>query len=80
MAKDVSIVIDDHNTGPCTARYNIRIKLASASNWTALQPQYDSPIVISNLADDVEYDYEISRSCCDGNISTAATGSFTTTV
>lgn len=79
MARDVSIVITDHNTGPCTQAYGIRIQTAADMEWMNLPDQYDSPVVISNLLDDIDYNYEIRRKCCDGNISVAATGTFTTT-
>ncbi len=48
-------------------------------SWINLPDQFDSPIVLNNLLDDISYDYEITRKCCDGNISTAASGTFTST-
>lgn len=93
MAREITIPITDHNTpGVCTSYYGIRIKLASVDNWTDLPDQYGtltgSPagwaVVIAGLADDLEYDYEITRFCCPlnglpGTFSAVASGSFTTT-
>lgn len=88
MAREVTIPITDHNDGDtCTSYYGIKIKLASVDNWTTLPNQYGtltgSPavwaIIIPNLEDDLTYDYEITRFCCEGTFSQAATGTFLTT-
>lgn len=88
MARQVTIPITDHNTGDvCTGFYGIRIKLSSDANWTVLPNQYGtqtgSPliwaVILDNLVDDVDYDYEITRHCCEGTNSLAASGTFNTT-
>lgn len=88
MAKKAIIPIDDHNDGDvCTLYYSIRIKLSADSNWTDLENQFaeqvGSPaywaITLRNLNDDVSYDYEITRHCCAGTTSIAATGTTITT-
>ena len=89
MARKVLIQVADHNTeGVCSLYYTVRFKVASTTQWTTLtsqQPElYGSPavyvLVINNLADDTEYDYEVTRHCCEGNNSNAATGTFDTTI
>lgn len=78
MAKNVSIVIDDHNDGTtCTAQYNIRIRSTGTAAWTTLPAQFDSPLLITNLPDGSEWDYEITRTCCGGLTSAPASGTFT---
>ena len=93
MAKRAFIPITDHNTGDiCTAYYDVRFKPATVDYWTELtllQPTEEgSPlqwgIVLEDLADDILYDYEITRHCCPeiagpGQNSVAASGTFTST-
>lgn len=88
MAKSAAIPITDHNDGDtCSLSYTVRYKLSSLSNWTELTQQQPvatgSPLVyyltIQPLEDDVSYDYEILRNCCDGLVSVAAAGTFTST-
>lgn len=79
MAKTASIPITDHNDGiTCTVRYGIRYRLTGAPTWISAEDQFDTPVTIPNLDASTDYDYEITRYCCDGLVSTAATGSFTT--
>lgn len=89
MASRAFIPITDHNMdGVCSDFYSVRFKLGSVSYWaqlTNVQPVLEgSPaawgIVLSNLEDDLVYDYEITRHCCDGVNSVAASGNFETTV
>jgi len=81
MARNVSIPITDHNDGDsCTTQYNLRLRLTSTDAWQALAPQYDSPIVLDNLNDDVEYQLGVTRVCCDANPSAETFITFTTTV
>lgn len=89
MARRAFIPITDHNDGnSCTNYYDVRYKISSFESWTTLTQQQaegqGSPvvygIVLDNLDDDVAYDYEITRHCCEGNNSIAATGSFNTTL
>lgn len=89
MARRVFIPITDHNMdGVCSDFYDIRFKPASVSYWTQqtnVQPVFEgSPgawgIVLNNLTDDISYNYEITRHCCDGVNSVAASGTFETTL
>lgn len=88
MSKTVYIPITDHNTGSiCSLSYTVRFKLSSVPYWTTLSEQqpleYGSlaqwVIELTPLKDDLSYDYEIYRNCCDGLISIAASGTFTST-
>ncbi len=88
MAKQATIPItDDGSDGVCTSYYSLRLKLHSASAWTVLPNQYGtavgSPavncIVLNNLANDAEYDAEITRHCCTGSVSSPAVVTFTAT-
>lgn len=88
MAKKLIIPIDDHNDGiTCTLYYTVRFKLTAVTDWTDLGIQYiqgaASPLAyyleINNLEDDVSYDYEIVRHCCEGTFSVAAAGTIVTT-
>ncbi len=89
MPRRAFIPIDDHNTpGVCSEFYDIRFKLGSVSYWTQqtnVQPVFEgSPgqygIVLNNLNDDVVYDYEITRHCCNSVNSVAASGTFSTDI
>jgi hypothetical protein len=83
MARQASIPITDHVTSPqttCTQYYITRYRVVGAPAYTTLVPNaFDTPIVIPNLLDNTQYDYEITRVCCDGLESMAATGVFDTT-
>lgn len=88
MARKVYIPITDHNDGStCTAKYSVRYRLTSGGGWTVLADQYGtlygSPaawvVEIDNLADDVEYEVGITRTCCAGTVSDEALITFTTT-
>lgn len=83
--RTANIIITDHNDGvTCTSFYGIRIKQTADSAWTVLPNQYGtlggSPaayyVTIEPMVDDTSYDYEITRHCCNGSISVAATGYF----
>lgn len=89
MATKVIIPVTDHNDGEtCSLYYTVRFKPASLDSWFTMeqvQPELTgSPayygIVLQNLDDNVIYNYEITRSCCEGTISAAATGTFNTTL
>lgn len=88
MAKIIYIPVTDHNDGDvCSLHYTVRFKLSSVLNWTELtnqQPEeYGSPLQwvlpLQPLEDDLLYDYEVIRYCCDGLVSVAASGTFTST-
>lgn len=83
MAKRISIEIDDHNAdGICTFYYVVKYKKSGDVGYTQLNPNPISPpIVISGLAEGMEYDVVINRVCCenDGNGNgTSSAGSSTT--
>lgn len=89
MASRAFIPIDDHNTpGVCSEYYDIRFKPGSVENWTQqtnVQPVFEgSPgqygIVLTNLTEDIIYDYEITRHCCNQVNSVAASGTFDSTI
>jgi hypothetical protein len=88
MARRIIQPITDHNDGTtCTLYYGVRFKLSSDSAWTDLGNVYaeetGSPpywaIIIDNLEDDVNYDIEITRYCCEGTVSAVATDTILTT-
>ena len=78
--KTVSIPITDHGTsGVCTAYYVTRYKASFDSSWTVVYPNPTvPPITITGLAPSTVFNYEITRYCCDGSSSNAASGTFTT--
>lgn len=89
MARKVFIDVTDHNAdGVCSLYYTVRFKLTSESVWTTLN--YQQPVlsgsppvyylVIDNLSDDEEYNYEIIRHCCQGVNSATKSGTFETTL
>lgn len=88
MARKITIPVDDHNDGnTCSLYYTVRFKPSADADWTYLLQQQPietgSPVfyglIIENLEDDISYDYEITRHCCSGTTSIAATGTVTTT-
>lgn len=88
MSKQAIIPITDHNDGDvCSIDYTVKYKLGTSDVWTTLVNQvpvlYGSPAIyvfmLQPLDDDLVYDYEITRNCCDGLTSVAASGSFTST-
>lgn len=79
MAKNVSIPITNEGDGAfCTALYFLRIRKTSGGGWTTLPNQYSTPIILSNLDDETEYELGATRKCCDGPVSDEATITFST--
>lgn len=79
MAQKVSIPITDHNDGTtCTGQYNIRYRPTGVPQWTDIPPQYDSPVVLNNLLNGTDYEFQITRTCCGGVVSPVVNGSFST--
>lgn len=88
MASKLTIPVDDHNDGlTCSLYYTVKYKLSAVSDWTYLLQQQpvmvESPLSyyleIRNLEDDVNYDIEVIRHCCEGTTSVAATDTVLTT-
>lgn len=79
MSRSVEIPITNDGVG-CVAYYEVAYRVTGAANYTVMEPQVDSPIVINNLADDTEYDYKITRVCCDNTRSGTVIGTFDTTL
>lgn len=80
MAKRITIPDLNFNDGStCTSYYAIRIKRIDAINWSVLLNQFSSPIIIDNLEEDVEYNIEITRYCCEGTNSAPVTINILTT-
>ena len=78
MPYRATIPITDHgDVGVCTMQYNVRHRPSGTTPWITSLPQYDTPVLIDGLIFDASYDYEITRQCCDGAVSTAASGTFT---
>jgi|GEM_PF-3382193 len=74
-----SIPITDDGS-VCNQGYVVRYKLGTDPSFTTLFPNpTESPIVINGLIDDEEYDLEVQRICCDGQLSTVTSTSFTAT-
>ena len=53
----------------CVAYYAVSYKLQSEAGYIELPNQFTSPIVVSNLTDDTNYDIRIIKHCCDGSVS-----------
>lgn len=76
MAQLISIPITDHDD-ECTTRYTVEYKEDGAIDWISAPDQFESPVTISALADATDYNYRITRYCCNGLVSAPATGNFT---
>lgn len=79
MARKVTITVTNHDTG-CAAYYIMQYKLPGDIGWITMPNQLTDTIEISGLLDDTVYDYQITRICCDGQISNPDTGTFDTTL
>lgn len=87
MPKNVTIPITDDVTSPateCISYYDVRYWV-TGNPQTILAPLSPLPlvsgtpsIVLSNLQDGLTYNYSITRYCCNGTPSSAATGTFNT--
>lgn len=82
MSRQVTLPIDNHDApGMCTQYYVVEYKPQSDPNYAVLSPNpMDSPIVIDNLLDDIIYDIRVTRFCCNGQSSIAASTTVDTTV
>lgn len=79
MAARYTIEDSTFNDGStCTAYYSLRIRKTTAFEWTVLPNQYESPIVVNNLDEGIEYQIGITRHCCDGSVALEVTDTFTT--
>lgn len=66
--RTLNIVITDHNApGVCTQGYLVQKKATGDPGFTLVNTQYDSPIVITGLAENTQYEISIQRICCDGS-------------
>ena len=80
MARKISIPITDHDAeGICATSYSVEYKRTGDINW-ASKIYSDPPLVVSNLEDDIEYMFRITRNCCDGVLSTALELTVNTTI
>lgn len=71
MARKVTIPITDHDTeGICTVNYTVAYKRSGDISW-ASATYHIPPIEVTNLDDDTEYSFRITRHCCDGLTSAA---------
>jgi hypothetical protein len=71
MAKRVTIPIEnDIPNSPCTYYYTVEWRFTGQPTYQLYPEQfYVSPIVLENLQDGAEYDFKITRTCCDNIIS-----------
>lgn len=66
MARKVTIPITDHNdVDVCTTSYVVEYRITGETYWNK-QTFSEPPLVFSNLDDDFEYQFAITRYCCDG--------------
>lgn len=80
MARKVTIPITDHNDeGLCTNSYLVSYRITGETYWTT-QTFSEPPVVVSNLDDDIEYQFKITRYCCDGVASTPLELTVNTTI
>lgn len=78
--RKATIPIDDFNDH-CSEGFIVEYKLAGEVDYTRLFPDpLITPVVITNLADDMTYDVRIKRKCCDGQQSNWTTVSVDTTL
>lgn len=68
MARQITIPITD--TPDCVEYYIVEWRLAGEAGYTNSFNSYTAPIVITNLLDNTEYDFRITRVCCNGVSST----------
>lgn len=69
MARKITIPITDHGaSGICSTGYIVEYRNSGAVNWTTAEFAA-TPIELSNLIDDVEYEIRVKRVCCDGLVS-----------
>lgn len=87
MPKNVTIQITDDNTSPpgtCTNYYDVRYWYGqnAQTQLTILPPLPTASgipiIMLTGLVDGQTYNYSITRYCCNGVPSVAATGTFNT--
>lgn len=78
MTKTASIPITDM-ADTCTARFGVQYRITGTPAWSSTPDQYDSPIIIPGLLSATQYDYRITRYCCNGAPSAPTTGTFTIT-
>lgn len=78
MARKITIPITDHDNH-CSTGYTVAYKTAGDTYWTE-RPYTIPPFEINNLLDDTLYDFRITRSCCDGVVSTPLELSINTTL
>lgn len=62
----------------CTQYYKVEIKKDTDTQYTTLQNQLTSPIVVEGLLESTNYNLRITRVCCNGQMSNIAVRDFTT--
>lgn len=76
MAKQAKIPITDVT---CTSSLFVRYRVSPSGAWSTQDVNIlGTDIYIMGLADSTTYDYEITRTCCNGQLSGTTSGSFTT--
>lgn len=79
MAKQASIPITDHaDPGVCTSFYRVQYRPSGAPFFNETANQYTTPVLIENLDASTDYEYQVTRYCCGGLVSTPVSGTFTT--
>lgn len=78
--KRVSIPItNEADEDGCTQYYQVRYRRVGFTVWETLYPNpIQSPIVIERLPASTDYEVEVTRVCCNGESSLAATTTFNT--
>lgn len=77
MARTVTIPITD--TPDCLAYYLVEYRLAGEAGYSFSEQYFTNPIVVDNLLDDTEYEFRITRYCCNGIASTPVEFTINTT-
>jgi hypothetical protein len=63
--RKATIPIDDYSDH-CTEGFVVEYKLTGATDYIRLFPDpLSTPIVLTNLNDDAEYNVRVKRKCCD---------------
>lgn len=66
MARKITIPITDHeDVGICALSYTVAYKRTGDISWVT-NAYSEPPFEITNLEDDIEYLFRVTRHCCDG--------------
>lgn len=76
MPATVYIPLED-SSGDCVQYYITEYKAASDPGYSTAPQQFASPIMIAGLIEGVEYEIRITKVCCNGQLGTPVTTTYT---